>query len=502
MSTHENDPKLPNYRRPEVIAAEPDLTLMRDVLAGTRRMWDRSAEYIRKWADEKVGHYNIRRVAETFFEGTGRVLSAAVGMLFSKAPAVEWNESEAAFSELWANIDASGTAGPVLIKRFAQGALRDGIGIILTDHPQSPSDVVVTAANEPELGLRPAWAIYSREQAISWRTGVVNNKRIVTQIVLSEAGEEQEDGYGVTCPNRFRVIKLDNGVATWTLYEQTDEKGNAPEHFKVHSAGVFRNRNGKLADFLPVSVAYAGMTEAPMQASIPLLGVAWANLAHWQTSTDLRYYRMLCAYPQPVVTGELKADPVTGIAQTMQVGPGVGIHLAEGGTFEYAELTGTSLEQLVEGVKEKLEQIGQMGMSFLVSDTRAAETAEAKRLDATSENATLATAAQGIEDAVNLALEHAAWFLGIEKASAPVVTINRDFDNTAMDAAIMGAYGSLIQAGFPKRVVLEALQAGGRIPADADLDELELEWSAGEAAATAQKEMEREEQINQLRSAA
>jgi len=43
----------------------------------------------------------------------------------------------------------------------------------------------------------------------------------------------------------------------------------------------------------------------------------------------------------------------------------------------------------------------------------------------------------------------------------------------------MGAFAQLVNAGFPVRPVLEALQAGGRISEEADLDALELEWAAG-----------------------
>lgn len=498
MAPIENNPALPNYIRPEVLDAQPDLALVHDLLGGTRRMHQRSSVYVRKWKDEDTAVYDIRRTCETVFEGVGRTLSAAVGMLFAKEPTIEWNASETAFTDIWLNLDAAGTAGPVLIKRFADMALRDGIGIILVDHPSAPEGVTVTGANEKALGLRPTWALYERGQAINWRTGIVNNRRVLTLLVLHECAEVETGVFGIGTVHRYRVLSLVNGLATWTLYEQLVEKPTESSHFKVVGSGSFTNRNGNQANFLPVSIAYTGRTDAIMSATIPLLGVAWANLSHWLSATDLRFYRSLCAFPQPVVTGELSSDPATGTPGVLKMGPMVGVKLAADADFKWAELAGTSLDQLVQGVREKLDQMGAMGLAFLASDTRAAETAEAKRIDAVAQNATLATAAQGTEDAVNLALEHTAWFLGIEKAGAPMLRINRDFELAVMGSDVMGAYASLIGQGYPKRLVLEAFQAGGRIPADADLDEIEMEWDAGQAAREEQAALDAAERARQI----
>jgi hypothetical protein len=288
--------------------------------------------------------------------------------------------------------------------------------------------------------------------------------------------------------NRYRVLRLvltpDGWQATWVLYEATDKDATREEQFTVKGSGVFRNRAGKVADFLPAAIGYTGRTHAPMVATIPLMGVAWANLAHWQQSTNLRFYRDLCAFPQPTITGTLAPDIQTGTPGKLRVGPMTAVHLSEADAkYAWTELTGSSMEQIEKGIIEKLAQMAKLGMAFLQADTRAAETAEAKRLDATAENSTLATAAQGIEDAVNSALEFHAWYLGIDKAGAPVLSINRDFESTTLDAPTMLAYAALVRdAGFPMRLVLEAMQAGGRIGPDEDLDALEGEIAAALAA--------------------
>ena len=320
-----SEPDKPNYTRPEAQAVRPDLDLISDLLAGTRRMWEKSRErrYIRKWSDEKPEVYELRRQCESVFEGLARVLSAAVGMLWAKMPVIEWNAAEEAMAAQWADLDGAGTAGPVLCKRFTDQAIRDGIGLILVDHPNPPKDIaVITDAVAQEFNLRPTWALYARSQILSWRVGKINNRATPVQVVLEECVYPDAGAYGMVERKRYRVLRLltravgvlgenDPGgpMATWELYEESKD-GSVVGGFKSIDKGVFRNRGtpdseGELATSLPIGIAYTGRTDAPFCASIPLLGVAFANLSHWQLSTELRFGRSVAAIEQPVVVGEL-----------------------------------------------------------------------------------------------------------------------------------------------------------------------------------------------------
>jgi hypothetical protein len=482
------DPSLPNYARAEYIAALPDLKLIADQLGGTRAMHAASRQYVRKWKAENDANYEIRRTCEEFFSGYGRTLSAAVGMLFAKSPQMTWNRSEAALSPIWDNIDASGNKGEVFLKRFSDAALRDGLAIILTDHPSPPIDpatggpALVTAETEAALNLRPKWARYGRAQAINWDDDVVDNQHTLTLLVLHEVGRAADGRYGTKEVNRYRELRLvdtpDGRAAAWILWEQVDDDGNKADSFRVHSAGTFRNKDGRAAPFLPVSIAYTGRSEAVMDSAIPLLPVAEANLGHWRLSTDLRFNTLVSAFAQPTWIGEMEKDPITGLAD-YSVGPLVGVHMKEGGEFRWTEPNGSGLERIALLAAEKLRQMAALGVSFLATDTRAAETAEAKRLDASAENATLATAATGIEDAANMALEHLAWFMGIDKPAAPVLAISRDFEATTMASDVMRAYVEALKAGLPDRVFIEAWQQGGRIAPDEDAEALAMEMMVG-----------------------
>jgi hypothetical protein len=219
----------------------------------------------------------------------------------------------------------------------------------------------------------------------------------------------------------------------------------------------------------------------------PLLGVAYSNLGHWRKSSAVTFYEDLCALPQPTVIGEIpptQSEINQGITQgSIKIGPMVVVRLKEGGEFKFTELAGTSLDQLKSSIEAKVKQMAAQGMSFLMKDRAdAQETAEAKRLDANAENSTLATCAQGIDDCVNLAWQHHAWFEGVsvtetqdgQSKSVPVFSLSREYEEMQMDPAVMLAYiQAVTQLKLPVKVVLEMWKAGGRLPDDVDVEELD-----------------------------
>lgn len=484
------NPDLPTYVRPELDRVVDDLALMQDLLAGTRRMHEKALAYIRKWTDEEVDVYEIRSKSEQVMEGLGRTLSASVGMLYAKPPNMDWKGASQDFQDDWDNLDASGTSGKVFLKRFSETAVRDGVALILVDHPPAPIDpetkepVPINAETEVEFGLRPTWASYARGNALSWQTETLDNRKVLTQLVLYEPTYIKHGVFGVKLVHRYRVLLMLDGEAQWVLFEATE---NAPAnlgHFAVKGQGRFMNRKGEVANFLPVSVAHTGRSDAMMTATIPLLGVAWANLGHWQLSTNLRFYTDVSSFPQPTINGQLASQQGVGeggqpgaVPGKLKLGPMVVVHLSgDGSEFKYTMPPTDGFEPLETRVAQKERDMANMGMSFLAKDKRVQETAEAKRLDATAENASLATAAQGIDDCVNRALEFHAWFRGEDAGEAPTFTLNRDFESTVMDSATMLAYVAAVdRAGFPPMMLLQSWQDGGRIAPDVDLVELEEE---------------------------
>jgi hypothetical protein len=359
--------------------------------------------------------------------------------------------------------------------------------------------------------FRPIWVSYTRADVISWVTATVNNVETLVQVVLREGSSQRIGRYGVVPVVRYRVCHLgllrdpDKGdtaqpelTAWWEVVEETkDDSGNVTVK-RVDGPGIFRDRAGQVFDEIPLAVPSAVNSDAIFTGDPPLIDLAWANLEHWQIATERRWYNRLSAYPQPVVEGELVSDSPSSdggqvIRPTLKLGPTTVVNLKAGSKFSYAEVSGKSAETLKQELQDKKDEMAELGASFLSKKTRGVETAEAKRIDAAAENATLSTAGQGIEDGFNEALRLHARYLAIPAEKAPTTKLNRDFEGILMDAPVMQAYAQLIGLGYPKKLVLEAFQVGGRIPDDANLDELEMQWDAALQAERDQKALEAEQ---------
>lgn len=482
------DKSKPRYVRPELQAYLSTLQLMDRLCAGPKTMWQHSHEYIRKWPDEDPEVYNVRRNGEAVFIGTKRTVNAAVGMLWGKEPLTVWNESENTLKPLADNIDGTGTKLAVFGKQFSDRAIKHGIAAILVDHASAPKDadgkrVTITAANEAQYNLRPLWKMYARHDILSWKETTINSVKTVTQVVLFESRTTDGGEYGVAEENLFRVLRLRqvNGglIATWDLLKETEQANGSVTYDNIGN-GTFRNRLGVAANFLPLSVAYTGTKTANFVADVPLEGVGYANLGHWEYATDLKFNRRVAAFEQMVISGELQRDESLPPTQkpSVKIGPLVAIHLTQGGSVTWSGPSGTGLAQLENGQREKMEQMNQLGFGFLLPTVVVQKTATETAINSYAQMSTLSTAGIGIADAINLSWEHTGWYYGITKEQCPVMTINTNYVDGKMTADIIGAYVALVTAGFPKMLVLQMLQDGGRIPEDAKLDEVLLEWES------------------------
>jgi len=472
----------PDYRRPEAIHATPDLQLIQDLLGGTRAMVGspQIVHYIPPWPEEDAATWGKRSRAATLYEGFGRTLSASVGMIMAAPPQVTYPMDEARFAAHWLDMDGAGTKGDVFVKRFVELALAQGHALVVVDFPSLPESPV-TLADESALNLRPRWAMYPRSAILSWRTETVRNHVETTQVVLYEPAQVADGPFGIRAVERFRVLSVRAGVAGYELWEKPSEDGGT---WSLIDQGQYRNRQGATRDTLPIAVAYAGRTDAPFTSTPPLLGVAYANLSHWRNKTELQWGSRIAAIEQLVIEGQLapnaKGDPGKVLVGWERI-----IHLTQGGDAKWVGPSGAGLGELAKRCHEAEQEMAALGMSFLSRDTRAAETAEAKRLDATAENSTLATAAQGAEDAINLAWSHHAWYEGVEDANAPSVSLNRDYDRVALDAPTGVMLAKLIEGGLPIRLAARVLQRSGFVDLtdESDFEQFVMEWETGRIAA-------------------
>jgi hypothetical protein len=215
---------------------------------------------------------------------------------------------------------------------------------------------------------------------------------------------------------------------------------------------------------IPFSLFLAGMRLGPNETRPPLLDLAELNIEHHQIKTGILHLESLAFVPTLVRTGYVAPMGSDGNPNPAAVvlGPRAVNDVPEGGKIEWLTPPTDVLAPAELTLANNKADQGAAGLAFLAPEARHAETAAAKRIDAAAQNATLATVGRNLQDT----LEEAFGFTGdFIRLAAGSVSVNTDFENTAMDPTMVAALGTLAANGkLSIETLLTLLENGQVIP--------------------------------------
>ena len=188
----------------------------------------------------------------------------------------------------------------------------------------------------------------------------------------------------------------------------------------------------------------------------PLLPLANLNILHGQRQADLQHALHVAALPVMYLKGyEDNGDEIALSANSA-------ILLPETGDVGYAEPASSAFESQQAFITELENQMRNLGISTLFSQTFVGETAEAKAMDRSDSDSMLAVVSQDLESCLQNAIEMAAAYVGIE---APKVCVSRDFDLQKLDGPQVQQYLSMwSQGAITHQTLLEILSRGEILP--------------------------------------
>jgi hypothetical protein len=369
-------------------------------------------------------------------------------MVFRRDP--EYENVPSALESDMEDIDLAGTHADVFLRDLFADALEVGHAFILVDAPKADGPAP-NAAAEALLGLRPYWVHVKKDDCLSWRTVRESGAVVVEQVVIRETVQEADGEFGDRSVVRYKVYHRADPV-TWEVWEERD-KGE-PEQ---KSQGIIAN-----VSEIPLVPVY-GDRSGIFESNPPLLDLAHLNVAHYQVQSDHLTALHKASVPIPVLVG-------VDTKSQMPVGPNVGVKLPEGGDFKYAETTGAALNATRQQLVDFEKQMAIQGMGMLMSETRAAETAEAKRIDKSEQDSALTVAARSLQDATEEALSFHAQMRGLGDDGGSVA-VNRDFERLSLDAQQVQAYAGLVAAGqLSLETLWRILAEGGVLPDEFDAE--------------------------------
>lgn len=329
---------------------------------------------------------------------TGQTVSSNVGMVFRKAPTVELPSE---LERLRENIDGEGQSDEQFGKWMQAEVETTGRFGILVDYPE----VTAGMTRAQQKSIQPFFCGYHAESIINWRTAQIDGVQKLTLVVLREQVEKDDDEFSHVPVDRWRVLRLEDGVYTQEVYD---------EHKKT--LGMVRvPLDGKGMPFDHIPFHFVGSSNNKPNPDRPVISsIAELNVKHYQVSAD--YMENLHIHGQLTLGVSSNLDPESfKIANPngISVGARAGVFLGESGQFHTA--TAPESGSLSKALTDLVDQMLQLGAKITTRGGQA-QTAEAARLDASSESSVLDVVVSNMSEAMEAAYEDAGRFLGVDGA--------------------------------------------------------------------------------------
>lgn len=389
----------------------------------------------------------------------GYTKQGLIGMMSRRPAEVELPETIEYAKE---NADGAGLS----LEQMAKLALAEVIEVgrlgLLVDYPAAEPGL--SAEQVAQMGLSARITIYKAESIDNWKLANIGGVLRLVMVKLCEIAEIEKDEYLLAEEKRYRVLRLQDGVYTQTLYNDKEEQ--------IGEVLIPRQANGQPWEHIPFQIIGA-TTNSPEVDQALISGIVDLNTAHYQMSAD----EMKNLHIHSGGTLVLKTEYT--LEQWDQMNPnGVTVGADQGlqvGAAGDAKLLQLEAAQAVAAKLAHLEtQMVAVG-AHLISDTSGLQTAEAARIDASGRASSLSTAVGNVSEGIEAALEDMTLFMGGDQAQVKY-QLNQQFYPDNVDAqTIMAMIQLLDRQVVAVQDVRTKLRGGGLIAQNRTDEEIDGE---------------------------
>jgi len=429
----------------------------RDCSAGQDAVHSGGEAYLPKLKAQTDPDYKSYKIRTTFYNATWRTISGLEGMMLQKPPVVEVPD---AMIELLEDVDSAGNPLQVFAQEVCEHALTVGRVGVLVDCP--PLAKGATQADAIAQNVRPTLQLYTAENIINWRTGRIDNKTVLTLVVLHEVEDKKDDKdeYKVTAVDQWRVLDLLNNVYRQRLYERKDDAD-----IQI-GADIFPTINSSPINYIPFQ--FIGTDDASSEVDEPpLIDLVDLNLSHYRTSADYAHGCHFTALPTLFLAGfqSENNDPIyLGSERAI-------VTKNPDAKAEFIEFSGTGLKTLENKLQREEQLMAIVGARMLEAQKKAVEAADSASIRRKGEESMLSSISQTISLGMTQALRWLAQFAALPDDKVKF-ELNRDFYPARMAPAELSALVMAWQQGAISDVTLfENLRQGEIIAADTTLEE-------------------------------
>jgi hypothetical protein len=423
--------------------------LCRNLAEGQCAVHKAGVKYLPMLKNELGEDYAARKGRTTLYNAYWRTVSGLIGMLFKRQPVIE---VDASLEEMMKDINLKGMS----LETFAQEIVEESLVIgrvgVLVDFPAANTEGM-TEADVSKLNLRPTLQKYESESIINWKMGLVNNKYILTLIVLTEEFDIPKNEFESECETRYRVLDLSTGVYRQRVFRIND-KGE--DELLSEFYPVMRGKN---LDYIPFQFIGAENLTSDIDAP-PLIDMADLNIAHYKVSADYEHGCHFTGLPTPWIAGY---RPPEG-SDNLYIGSSTAWVFSDpSAKAEFLEFKGTGLTALESNLSRKEQQMAILGARMLAQDKKMVESADTASIHRAGENSILAAIAANVSEGLSRSLIiFSQWTGGSDNAS---IEINKDYLNMPLSAQELTAMVAAWQAGaISQQTLFYNLKSGEMYP--------------------------------------
>ena len=374
----------------------------------------------------------------------GYTKQGLLGMVYRLPPAIELPTQLEYMRE---NADGAGIGLEAFSKALLAECIEVGRVGVLAEYPQA--DEGMSAEQVAAMGLQARLALYRAEAVDHWKFQMIGGLLKLTMVKLCEVEEIEDDEFVTSVDTRYRVLRLENGVYTQTVY---NDQGTIV-------AGPFepRQANGATWDHIPFQFIGAE-TNRPEVDDAVISGIVDLNVQHYQVGADEAKNLHIHSGGTLVISSDLSVE------QWKEANPnGVTVGADQGlfiGAQGKAELLQLEPAQATSAKLERLEaQMLSIGAHLITPSEQ--ETAEAARIDAATKGCALSVCADNVQEAMERALQDCALFMGGNPEQVEL-ELNREYYPATISPQEMMAQIQLMDRGvLAKKDVRDNLRKGG-----------------------------------------
>lgn len=441
-----------DYQHPEYTKMVTKWKRCRDAACGQ----DAVKGYIPQLKDQSSSDYKSYQDRACFYNATWRTIAGMNGMLFRKPPVIDVSDS---LKPLLEDVTLSGISLDVLAQEVGEEILEVSRAGLLVDYPNQ-STKGMTAADAEMLNLRPSIQLYEAESIINWKETSINNRRVLSMVVLSECFEVPKDEFESEEEQRFRVLDLLDGVYRQRVFKMEKKKEVLlSEHFPLMA--------GKTLDYIPF-VFINSENLKPDVEEPNLIDLVDLNLAHYRVSADYEHGCHFTGLPTAVISGYTK----TNDNEKLYIGStSAWVFPDPQAKAEFLEFTGQGLTALENNLKNKEQNMAVLGARLLTTEKKGIESADTANIHRAGESSILAKTAQTLSEGLTRALVIFSEWAGMgDKAS---IEINRDFSAVNITTQDAVNFMALVQGGAMSQEAAFLNMKKGGLYEDSDTFEIE-----------------------------